>query len=178
MNELEAYVKDAERLGFFAAAPLDMCALEARPEIRMLCAPDKCESYGKTWVCPPGCGELPECAARLAGFHAALLIESKYEHVDTGDLVYMKVLAAEHNRRLLALRELVAREHPKVWFLSTGSCEFCDECSYPSAPCKKYEILRGSVSAYGLDVERICESAGIEYAFAAGTVRYIAFLLI
>ena len=178
MNELEAYVKDAERLGFFAAAPLDMCALEARPELRMLCAPDKCESYGKTWVCPPGCGGLPECAARLASFRAALLLESKYERVDTDDMPYMKVLAAEHNRRLLELRELAVREYPNAFLLSTGNCELCESCTYPDAACRKPALLRGSVSAYGLDVAHICERAGVEYGFEKGTLRYIAFLLV
>jgi len=178
MNELNAYVQEAKKLGFFAAAPLDARALDPRPEIRTLCAPDKCGSYGKTWVCPPGCGELPECAARLALFHSALLLQSKYERVDTDDMAYMQTLAAEHNRRLLALRELVLPAYPNAFLLSTGNCEFCESCTYPSAPCRKPSLLRGSVSAYGIDAARACAEAGVEYAFEKGTLRYIAFLLV
>ena len=44
--------------GFTYAAPLAMDALVFRPEVRSMCAADRCRSYGKSWSCPPAAGTL------------------------------------------------------------------------------------------------------------------------
>ena len=178
MDDLKEYVSSALKLGFTAAAPFDASQLVCRPEIRTLCAPDKCTDYGKNWICPPGCGELPECAARLAKYRCGLLVQSKYEHIDTNDFPLMKKIAVEHNRRLRLIKDEIAKKYPNAYLLSTGGCELCETCTYPDAPCRKPEFLRGALSGYGIDVADLCAAAGLEYAFTPGTLRYMACVLV
>lgn len=178
MDGLNEYVHIALQLGFTAAAPFDASRLVCRPDIRTFCAPDKCTSYGTNWICPPGCGDLPDCAAWLAKYRFGLLVQSKYEKINTNDFPLMKKLAARHNQRLLRLKEIIAEKYSDAFLLSTGGCELCEKCTYPSEPCRKPAFLHGSLSAYGIDVGDLCTSAGIEFSFTPGILRYVACILV
>ena len=178
MDNLNEYVLTALQIGFTAAAPFDASRLVCQPDIRMLCAPDKCMNYGTNWICPPGCGELPNCAARLSKYRFGLLVQSKYEKINSNDFPLMKKLAVGHNQRLQHLKEIIAGDYPDAFLLSTGRCELCEKCTYPAAPCRKPALFRGALSAYGIDVSDLCASVGIEFSFIPGTLRYVACVLV
>jgi len=178
MDEWTEYAVYARELGFTAAAPISAAQCQCSPQLRALCTPDQCTAYGTSWVCPPGCGEFSECAARLAAYTRGLVIQTKYEHVDTGDFPLTKKLALEHNARLMSLRDRIAKRYPNVLPLSTGSCEQCEVCTYPLAPCRKPDRRRSALSAFGIDVAALCAAAGLPYAFQPGTLCYVACVLV
>ena len=37
-------------------------------EVRQLCAQNVCRSYGATWACPPGVGEVAACREKCLSF--------------------------------------------------------------------------------------------------------------
>lgn len=178
MDGLNEYIHTALELGFTAAAPFDTSRLICRPDIRMLYAPDKCTSYGTNWICPPGSGELPDRAAWLAKYSRGLLVQSKTEKIDTNDFQLLKKLAATHNQRLLRLNEIISEKYPDAFLLSTGGCELCEKCTYPDKPCRKPVLLRGSLSAHGIDVSDLCACAGMEFSFTPGILCYVACILV
>ena len=51
--------------GFDHVGDLDADTIQVRPEVREACAEDKCQSYGKNWICPPACGTLEQCSERI-----------------------------------------------------------------------------------------------------------------
>lgn len=55
----------AEEVGFSHAGELNRRA-GVLPQVREMCAADRCHNYGRCWTCPPACGTLEE-AARRAG---------------------------------------------------------------------------------------------------------------
>ena len=63
---IEEWVAYAKELGFSEAAPVVPADLKPNAEVRAMCAADKCHAYGKNWTCPPECGSLEECAARIS----------------------------------------------------------------------------------------------------------------
>ena len=73
MNELIALAKE---LGFTEAASLDPRILEPRAEVRAMCAADKCHAYGKNWTCPPECGDLALCTARIRSCTQRILLRA------------------------------------------------------------------------------------------------------
>ena len=80
-----------------------------------------------------------------------------------------------HNTRL---RELI-EEHcggMDILALTSGGCIFCETCAYP-APCVKPGMRMNSLSAYGVDVGKLCETAGLEYSFRPDKVYYTALIL-
>ena len=87
MDEWTEYAVYARELGFTAAAPISAAQCQCSPQLRALCTPDQCTAYGTSWVCPPGCGEFSECAARLAAYTRGLVIQTKYEHVTSATTV-------------------------------------------------------------------------------------------
>ena len=53
--DLQTLIKDAkERFGFEEAGALNVEALEFLPEVRQMCAADRCRSFNRNWSCPPG----------------------------------------------------------------------------------------------------------------------------
>ena len=66
----------AEEIGFSHYAELNMNALIARSEIRDMCITGKCQRYGKSWSCPPACGSLETCAARMRQYSSGILVQT------------------------------------------------------------------------------------------------------
>ena len=178
MDEWMEYAAYARKLGFTAAAPVRAEQIQCSPGLRALCTPEKCSAYGTSWVCPPGCGEFSECAARLVQYTCGLVVQTRYEPVDTGDFSLTKKLAAEHNRRLMLLRDRIGERYRDALPLSTGSCEQCESCTYPTAPCRKPGRRRGALSACGVDVAALCAAAGLSYAFQSGVLCCVACVLV
>ena len=73
---IEEWVTYAKELGFAEAAPVDPAALKPNAEVRAMCAADKCHAYGKNWTCPPECGSLETCTARIGAKTKGILVQS------------------------------------------------------------------------------------------------------
>ncbi|MBQ1377597.1 MAG: DUF2284 domain-containing protein, partial [Lachnospiraceae bacterium] len=72
---LEELIKKAEDTGFSHVGPVNMDALEFLPAVRDMCADGKCGAYNKKWSCPPACGTLEECAEKVKGYTAGILVQ-------------------------------------------------------------------------------------------------------
>ncbi|MDR2258318.1 MAG: DUF2284 domain-containing protein, partial [Treponema sp.] len=66
----------AEECGFSHIGELQVDTIKVRIEARQGCEVNKCGSYGKTWSCPPGCGTLEDCEAKLRKHKRGLLLQS------------------------------------------------------------------------------------------------------
>jgi len=171
------YIEAALAAGFTEAGETGAEAAQGSEKIRAWCAPEKCGNYGKNWVCPPGCGSLEECRKTAAGYRKALVVMSRFDDVDTGDAAAMRDLAALHSRRTGIFLDRLRLDHPETYLLTTGGCDLCEACTWPDEPCRHPDKKRGSLSAFGIDVTKLCESAGVEYTFSPGTLRLISCLL-
>ena len=65
---MERILALAELAGFTLAAPVEMSALVPLPQVREMCAAGRCQVYGNNWSCPPVCGTLEQCGARMSGY--------------------------------------------------------------------------------------------------------------
>ena len=170
-NEL---VSKALSIGFTNAVRLDDLKLKCESRLRAYCNTEGCPNHGKNWVCPPGCGSLDECAEKVGRFNSGVLLQSVSELTPkSGEY---KRLNREHNLRLRELIEQRCEGHIDILALTSGGCIFCDACAYPE-PCIKPGIRMNSLSAYGIDVGKLCEKAGLEYSFRPDCVYYIALIL-
>ena len=171
------FVDKAVALGFSEAVFLSGIYVECRPELRAYCNAEQCPNHGQNWVCPPGCGTLEECRERASGFHEGILLQSVSElEPPVGPEVY-RGLNREHNLRFRELVEAVRQGGAEVLPLTSGGCVFCEQCCYPAA-CVRPEVKMESLSAFGIDVGNLCESAGLPFSFRDDMVYYTALLLI
>lgn len=168
----------AEEIGFSHAGELNVAELEFMPQVREMCAADRCKSYGACWTCPPGCGTLEEAAARAAKYHRGILLQSTAELEDDFDVETMQETEQLQHQRFMTFVERVRQEYPNCLPMGTGTCTICAKCTYPDAPCRFPEKAIPSMEAYGLWVSKVCEQSGMSYYYGPGTITYSACVLI
>lgn len=171
------YISAAKDLGFTNAVTISADIIACDDDIRALCAPDKCGNYGSGWICPPGCGSMEKCRETVAGYKNAILLQSVSGDVDFNNSGEMLGVTQEHNRLAVKLFDKIREEQGDAYLLTTGGCDLCEKCTFPDEPCRIPGKNRGSLSAFGINVTKLCEKAGMEFSFAAGIMRMMACIL-
>ena len=172
-----AYIEAAKTLGFTNAVNIKAEIIRCEESIRELCAPDKCGNYGSSWICPPGCGSIESCRDVIAGYRNAILLQSVRENVDFSSAEEMMNVTKTHNELAVKLFEKIREEQGSAYLLTTGGCGLCEKCTFPDEPCRIPDKNRGSLSAFGVNVTKLCESAGMEFSFTPGIMRMVACIL-
>jgi len=158
-------------------SPLD---LVARPEVRDMCAADKCHSYGKSWACPPGCGEIEDSNETFKRYERGIVFQTVANMEDEFDFETTMQAARDHRERFNTLIEKVRESglsRDIVLLVGAGSCTICPECSYPDAPCRFPDKIFPSMEALGLMVSEVCELASIPYYHGPNTLAYSSCVL-
>ena len=158
-------LKIAEDVGFSHAALSDKKTWHTMKEVRDMCAADKCNAYGNSWTCPPACGTIEECQARMMEYDWGVLVQTTQELEDS------KEHFSEFLRRL---RE----KGVDVLALSSGGCRICRKCSYPDSPCRFPEKALSSMEGYGLLVSQVCKDNNLGYYYGKDTVTYTGMMLV
>ncbi len=167
-EQAEALAREAgfSHWGFFPAGELRFL-----PEVRDMCAADRCRQYGKSWSCPPACGTLEECRGRAEAFDWGILLQTTVAMEDDFDVDAMAEGDRLQRERFDAFCGRIdpAERHLA---LGAGACSLCAACTYPDAPCRFPGRLRPSMEAYGLQVADVCKSAGTAYYYGPRTLTY------
>ena len=162
--------------GFTAAAPLDVSTLEVHEEVRAMCASDKCHAYGKNWTCPPECGTLAECAARMKPYQNGLLLQTTGKLEDSFDYEGMMAIEARHRIALHTFAVQLRAQYPNALCLGAGGCRVCKTCAHPD-PCRFPDRACSSMEAYGLLVTEVCTRNHAPYYHGPDTITYTACVL-
>lgn len=162
----------ALEMGFSKAAPLDVATLTPLDAVRGMCAADKCHHYGRCWTCPPACGSIEQNAARIARHQTGLIVQSTFMLDDDFDYEGMAEGMNTHQKRFIALRDLLNANHPDILALGAGGCNLCPSCTYPDAPCRMPDKALSSMEAYGLLVSDVCQRNGLAYYYGTRTISY------
>lgn len=168
----------AAELGFDHAGALNTASLRFLPEVRDMCAADRCHNYGRCWTCPPHCGTLEEISNRAAGFHRGILVQSTGNMEDDFDVECMMETERLQKERFHALAERVRQVYPNCLPMASGACTVCGKCSCPDAPCRFPERAIPSMEAYGLVVSEVCQNSGLPYYYGPQTITYTSCVLI
>lgn len=173
---MEQWITLARELGFSTAAPLDVSKLQAREDVRAMCASDRCHAYGHNWTCPPECGPLDACQARMLGYAHGILVQTVgHMQKDIDSRCYRETERAhmEHFRTFAAQMRAV---YPDALCLGAGGCRICKKCAYPE-PCRFPEKAYSSMEGYGLFVTQVCRDNGLDYYYGPRTITYTACVL-
>ena len=169
----------AEQIGFSYHGRIGTEGLRVSEEVRGLCASNSCGHYGKNWMCPPGVGELPELEASVRGYRSCYVVQYVGTIEDSFDFEGMQEVARSFDQKVRELREkLRVRTDEEFLVLGAGPCTYCEECAYVRGePCIDPKEALASVEAYGFNVQRIVESAGLSYINGTNTVSYVGVVL-
>ena len=174
---MEQWIAAAMELGFDFAVPLDTGALIPREDVRQMCAADACRAYGKNWTCPPHCGSLDECAAKIRGHSRGLLLQTVGQMAKAIDTRAYRRTEERHLSQFHALAERIRAVHPDALCLGSGGCRICKKCAWPE-PCRFPERACSSMEGYGLFVTQVCRDNGLAYHHGEKTITYTACILL
>lgn len=173
---MEQWIAKALDMGFDLAVPLDIGTLSPRQDVRDMCAADKCRAYGKNWTCPPHCGTLAQCEARMRGYSRGLLLQTVGKMEKSIDTKAYRRTEQRYLELFHRLSRLVREDHPDALCLGSGGCRICKECAYPE-PCRFPERACSSMEGYGLFVTQVCRDNGVPYYHGEKTITYTACVL-
>ncbi|NLK65029.1 MAG: DUF2284 domain-containing protein [Tissierellia bacterium] len=176
-NEL---LKVAAEVGFEYYGMLNVKTLELLPEVRDMCKANRCGMYGKNWACPPGCGTLEECRARINKFESGLIVQTMGKIKNSFDYRGMMEMLELHKKRFLQLRDLLVSKdkYKEILPLNAGACTVCKECTYPDEACRFEDKAFASLESYGIYVSRLCRDNGLAYYYGPDTMSYTGCFLL
>ena len=173
---MENWIKKAIGLGFDEATALDVATLQPRADVRAMCAEDKCGAYGRNWTCPPHCGTLDDCTARIGGYSRGILLQTVGKLEKTIDTKGYRRAEERHLRQFRAFAESIREMYPTALCLGAGGCRICPKCAFPD-PCRFPEKAYPSMEGYGLFVTQVCRDNRIPYHHGERTVTFTACVL-
>jgi len=178
MQTMEILIKKALEAGFDKAGALDCSTIILHPEVRAACEQNKCGRYGTSWSCPPGCGSLDECAARIRLYSKGLIVQTVGKLEDEFDGEGMMEAAHRHEQSICRFTRELRKDYPGMLAMGTESCANCDRCSYPDAPCRDPHGASSPMEAFGMMVSDVCRANGIEYYHGKGTITFTGCFLL
>jgi predicted metal-binding protein len=176
--DLDTLKKLALDHGFSQAALLDCSTIELRPEVREMCQSGNCHMYGKCWSCPPHCGTLEECRARVANYRQGLLVQTIGELEDEFDGESMLETEALHKQHFDELERVLRSQYPQMLAMGAGCCRKCRTCTCPDAPCRFPAEAFSSMEAYGMLVAQVCQANHLDYYYGPNTIAYTSCYLL
>ena len=175
MRDLKAFAKEC---GFTVAEDLDPKTLKFLPEVRDMCAADKCRHYNRSWACPPACGTLEEWAEKAGRFSKGILLQTVGDIEDTLDFEAIMDIAKTNAENFIRFTDVILDEdHLDCLPLAVGGCTRCKKCTYPDAPCRFPDRCFSSMEATGLLVNQVCVDNGVPYNYGKGKMAYTSCLL-
>jgi predicted metal-binding protein len=159
--------------GFSQVGVLNTASVRLCEEVRKMCAVNKCGAYETNWACPPACGTLDECAARIKAYPYGLILQTTGRLEDSFDYEGIERLQREHGEHMTAFAQKIRTLMPGAMLLGAGTCRLCPACTYPDAPCRFPGEMRSSMEAYGMVVNEVCRDSGIPYYYGPGTLTFV-----
>ena len=174
---MQTVLELAIQAGFTRAVPVEMSALVPMEQVREMCAAGRCLAYGRNWSCPPACGTLEQCGARMAKYARGVLVQTTGELEDDFDLESIARTERRHKKAFLDLARQVRLIHPGCLPLTAGCCTLCRRCTYPDRHCRFPQKRLSSMEAYGLLVSDVCLKSGVAYNHGSKTITYTSCIL-
>ena len=168
----------AHEAGFTSAGELNMQSLVFRPEVREMCAADKCRSYGRSWSCPPAVGSLEAIAKRASGYRRGILVQTTGMMKHDFDYHAIRDTNRRHDANFVTLVRQIRILFPGCLPMGAGACTICKKCTYPDRPCRHPKRMVPSMEAYGLVINEVCKASGLAYNYGSRTMTFTSCILL
>jgi bifunctional UDP-N-acetylglucosamine pyrophosphorylase/glucosamine-1-phosphate N-acetyltransferase len=176
-RKVKALVSEALSEGFSQAGALNCEALEFMPEVRDMCAADRCHSYGKNWTCPPACGTIEEAARQASKYSYGIIVQTIGHLEDDFDYENMQETAEKHKENFEKFVTKLRTRFANILPMGAGTCTICKLCTYPDAPCRFPDRAISSMEAYGLFVSKVCTLSDMKYNNGPLSITYVSCIL-
>lgn len=160
----------------FRAVTAEPAAIPIEPSFRAYCEENLCGSYGANYSCPPDCGTPEELRRHILMQKRIIVIQTVWDIADGSAAEKAKL---SHNESLIRLAECMRTEGIKCSALGCGGCTLCRSCGRKlNALCCFPEKRMGCMSAYCIDVAKLAEQCGLEFAWSNCSLYLFGMILI
>ena len=164
MNDMEL-IKLAEDAGFCVAL-IPAKEIPVDGSFRKFCKDNLCGKYNANYSCPPGCGTVEEVRERLFAEEKALVLEMIWDVNGYEDKEFIFSSRNKLNRTVLQLMEQLREAGMDGFCLGYGGCPLCNPCKQVFGElCAFPEKRISCMSAYCIDVGKLAEKCGLEFAW-------------
>ena len=146
-------------------------------KVQIICE-SECEKYGKSWSCPPAVGTVKECRERCFGYDEAFLFTTVTEVEDLMNMEQMLKTRKDHELVTRDIQSLFLEEGIDVFVLSAEACDYCEVCTYPTAPCRYPDRMFPCVESHGILVTELAERYDISFYYEGNVVTWFSILLL
>ncbi len=171
---IEKYLTDPD---IFQQKVIPTSEIVFREDVVAACEANLCGQYGTCWTCPPGVGKFEELKKRALSFENALVFTCKYDLEDCFDYDAMYAAGKKARRTLFSIADAMRTDGLHFQAMGCGSCDLCEKCTYPDAPCRFPDRALTSVEANGIQVIELAKKIGINYNNGSDTVTYFSIVL-
>lgn len=135
--------------------------------IRYLCSEDKCNNFGKNYMCPPYVGSLEEHKERLKRYKYGILLQYSKPLQVNKDREGVEKATVDFHHKILQLEDVLKSNGIKdVWGMIAGSCYLCGECAAKfGKPCLHPYKARVSLESIAIDVLALLDKFGLDNNF-------------
>ena len=172
---LESIEKEIMQIPIYQYATLPVGDIVFSEKVRAICE-QECPMYSKSWSCPPAVGSVDDCKNRVRKYKYAFLFINVIEVTDLFDMDEMLATRKTHNQFVYELKSIFEKYYPDILTLSSDSCTYCDECTYPSSACSFSQMSMPCIESYGILVTDLAEKAGIDFFNGSNTVTWFGLI--
>ena len=97
---------------------------------------------------------------------------------DDFDFETMGEIYMQHEARYRDFYNEIIKEFPNLLALGSDSCKLCPDCTYPDSMCRFPDKAIAPIESYGLVVNDICKSAGMDYNYGKLKISYTGCFLL
>lgn len=141
---------------------LDVEQISFTDRVRTICR-EECDRYGTTWACPPAVGSVASCREKSRQYKKTLFFSTISSCKDVVGFESILKTKAEHEEITQQIYEFCRQNDRDCLMLSSESCNLCEKCTYPDAPCRLPEKMHPCIESYGIVVSALTEQCHMDY---------------
>ena len=155
----------AEDMGFRAAF-VDTADIVQEPSFRKFCEDNLCGKYNANYSCPPDCGTVEQVQQRLKTGKRALVLQTLWDIGSYENQQAVMESKKRHNAAILRFTDTLREAGIAGFCLGYGGCPLCDPCKrVENLPCAHPDKKISCMSAYCIDVTKLANTCGLEFAW-------------
>lgn len=145
--------------------------------VRWICE-NECERYDTTWACPPAVGTVEECRKRCLEYRECFLYSTVAEVSDVINFQETLSTRREHEEITASIEGFIRQQGCECMALSTESCDICQECAFPEAPCRFPQRMHPCVESHGIVVYELTEKFGLDFTLSPTQILWFGLIFI
>lgn len=178
-SEMISILHDVHEMGADRCVQLPVALLVPDHDVRAACERNRCNGFGRNYMCPPFIGTFREIRERLSKFSHGILFQQAHTVTDKNDrVVVQQTQQASYDLVIRVEQYLESRGNCDHWGMPGGQCIVCSPCRAETGqPCAFPDRARNSLEAIGISVMSLNESLGLHHQFQPGKIVWTAAVL-